>query len=84
VAEQRDQRLRHRYPTTDLHHLASAADTHVSIQLAHYPVIRRAQEMPLARPIDRGVAILDGTYRGTLPLKPYATACLWITPASDR
>jgi len=134
--------VEHLFPATDLYHLATAADTHVGILLAHYPdpdrphpipriidyvvlnlpwpkvnvaifridartsnahtaaggspanpypvpdptdlpAIRRAQGLALARPITRGVAAPDGIYREIIELEPYATVCLWITPASD-
>lgn len=45
--------------------------------------IRRAQEVALARPITRDVALTDGEYRETLELAPYTTLCLWITPVHD-
>jgi hypothetical protein len=45
--------------------------------------IRRAQELAVARPIERGVLLEDGTYRETLDLAPYTTIGLWITPFEE-
>jgi hypothetical protein len=42
--------------------------------------IRQAQEVTVARPIARGVAVPGGRYRESLTLAPYTTLCLWITP----
>lgn len=44
--------------------------------------IRQAQELSLARPIARDVAVQDGTWRERIALAPYETALLWITPVS--
>jgi hypothetical protein len=38
------------------------------------------QEIALARPIARDVAVQAGTYAETLSLDPFTTLCLWITP----
>ncbi|HEV2072196.1 MAG TPA: hypothetical protein VGR29_01025 [Thermomicrobiales bacterium] len=43
-------------------------------------VIRQAQELAVARPIERDVSLDDGTYREPLEIAPYTTICLWITP----
>lgn len=43
--------------------------------------IRQRQELGLFAPIRRGIALPDATYRETLTIAPYATVCLWITPA---
>lgn len=45
--------------------------------------IRQAQEVAVARPIARDVALGDGTYRETLELAPYTTIGLWITPVEE-
>jgi hypothetical protein len=42
--------------------------------------IRLHQEIALARPIARDVAVQAGTYAETLSLDPFTTLCLWITP----
>ena len=42
--------------------------------------IRQRQEIALARPIARDVAVPAGTYAETLTLAPFTTLCLWITP----
>ena len=47
---------------------------------AQIPVIRRHQEIALARPIARDIAVPAGTYAETLTLEPFTTLCLWITP----
>lgn len=44
--------------------------------------IRQAQELALARPIARDVAIRDGKWRERIALAPYQTTLLWITPVS--
>ena len=44
------------------------------------PVIRRRQEIALARPIARDVATPTGIFAETLTLAPFTTLCLWITP----
>ncbi|HEX2280126.1 MAG TPA: hypothetical protein VHG52_00040, partial [Thermomicrobiales bacterium] len=44
------------------------------------PTIRRHQEIALARPMVRDVAVPTGTYAETLTLAPFTTLCLWITP----
>jgi hypothetical protein len=49
---------------------------------ANIPAIRLAQEIALARPIARNVALANGSYRETLALKPFTTLCLWLTPYS--
>lgn len=46
--------------------------------------IRHAQELALARPIQRDVAIPDGIWRERIALAPYKTTLLWITPVSDQ
>ncbi len=46
--------------------------------------IRQAQELTVAAPIRRNVAVTGGLYREDLTLAPYTTVCLWLTPASDR
>ena len=46
--------------------------------------IRRAQELTVAEPIRRNVAVTRGIYRTDLTLVPYTTVCLWLTPVSDR
>jgi xylan 1,4-beta-xylosidase len=51
--------------------------------LERLPAIRQTQEVALARPLARHVAIRDGTYRERLRLAPFTTLCLWITPVSD-
>lgn len=61
----------------------SAAIPHPLPDPARLPAIRREQEITVARPLARGVPIDDGTYRETVALDPYATVCLWITPARD-
>jgi hypothetical protein len=43
--------------------------------------IRQRQEIALARPIARDIAVPAGTYAETLTLTPFTTLCLWITPA---
>lgn len=45
--------------------------------------IRQAQELALARPIERDVSLTDGTYRETLEIAPYTTVFLWITPVEE-
>ncbi len=45
--------------------------------------IRQAQEIAVARPIERDVALGDGTYGETLELAPYTTIVLWITPVEE-
>ncbi len=45
--------------------------------------IRQAQELAVARPIERGVSLKDGTYRETLELEPFTTIGLWITPVEE-
>lgn len=45
--------------------------------------IRRAQELAVARPIERDVSLEDSTYRETLEIEPYTTLVLWITPVED-
>ena len=42
--------------------------------------IRQAQELALARPIQRNLALTGGAYRETLTLAPFTTLCLWLTP----
>jgi hypothetical protein len=44
------------------------------------PAIRQAQELALARPIQRNLALTNGTYREPLTLAPFTTLCLWLTP----
>ena len=44
------------------------------------PGIRQAQEVALAEPIARDVAIVDSVWRTTLTLAPFATTEVWITP----
>lgn len=45
--------------------------------------IRQAQELALARPIERDVVLEEGSYRETLELLPYTTVFLWITPVDE-
>jgi hypothetical protein len=45
--------------------------------------IRRAQELAVARPVERGVSLEDGTHLETLELAPYTTIGLWITPFEE-
>jgi xylan 1,4-beta-xylosidase len=45
--------------------------------------IRQRQEIALARPIPRDVAVPARTYAETLTLAPFTTLCLWITPVSS-
>jgi hypothetical protein len=46
--------------------------------------IRQAQELAVARPVERDVFLQDGTYQETLEILPYTTICLWITPFEER
>lgn len=46
-------------------------------------IVRQAQELSLARPIERDVAVVDGIYRESLELDPYTTVCFWITPVEE-
>jgi len=45
--------------------------------------IRQAQEITIARPIDRDVLLDDGVYQEQLELVPYASVVLWITPVEE-
>jgi hypothetical protein len=42
--------------------------------------IRQAQELAVARPIERNLIVVDGLYRESLELAPYTTILLWLTP----
>jgi len=59
----------------------SAANPFPIPGLEEIQTIRRHQEIALARPIARDVAVAAGTYAETLTLAPFTTLCLWITPA---
>jgi hypothetical protein len=61
----------------------SAADPFPVPDRADLAAIRQAQELALARPIARNVALRDGTYAERIAFEPYTTLCLWITPVSD-
>jgi len=47
------------------------------------PAIRQAQEIALARPIARDVAVPGGRLSETIEIEPYTTICLWMTPVLE-
>ena len=42
--------------------------------------IRQAQELTLFAPIQRNIALVDGTFRNRLTIAPFTTLLYWITP----
>jgi hypothetical protein len=58
----------------------SPADPYPVPKPEQLPAIRQAQELALARPIQRNLALTGGAYRETLTLAPFTTLCLWLTP----
>jgi hypothetical protein len=58
----------------------SASDPFPTPDPARIPMIRQRQEVALARPITRDVAVPAGTHAEALTLEPFTTLCLWITP----
>jgi hypothetical protein len=58
----------------------SASDPFPIPASVQIPSIRQHQELALARPIARDIAVPDGTYAETLTLEPFTTLCLWLTP----
>lgn len=58
----------------------SAANPYPIPKAVQLAAIRQAQEIALARPIQRDISLTGGTYHETLTLAPFTTLCLWITP----